>query len=293
MWRSRRLSAAGLRAAENLAHSLHKGSNIYHDKTSSVRVLEEIARAGPEWWCSECDEFLADLREAPNFPTDHFQKCPDHHLTLVVEGLDGVGKSTTTQGLAKKLGGKLMRTPSSKYELLRKKFRHLPEGLARAWYCGANYLAAVEIEAVCREQPAVIDRWWYSTCAMAIAGNCDHAPLPHESDVVYRWPGDLPQPDGSFLLTVDESIRLQRMKTRGDEKPAEALLARNQRMREFANKAYIRMGLLEIDTPTYMVAVNTILEVLEKSDSGTTKAKFKRTQAVPFTADEMKTVKPY
>ncbi|CUG91333.1 thymidylate kinase, putative [Bodo saltans] len=275
----------------------HRGYNVYHSKSACVAALSALQRANLPWWTPGCSRFVSRVANvavvhggdgggagglSPSSP-------PAAHPIVVVEGLDGVGKTTMTTALTQKLGGVLVRTPDPELEPLRALFRSLDEPLARAFYCGANYLAAAQVTEAVLTTPVVLDRWWCSTCAMTLAGKpgCTVLGLPPATDPIYQWPSDLPAFDVGVLLQVDEAIRRLRMKRRNDENEEEALLAAKVEMRDTAMEAYRRFGLLTtVDIPNYMVAVNHTLDlVAQKGFSVRPNAK--------FIAEELAKVLPY
>ena len=266
-----------------MAHALHRGFCIYHRKADCVAVLSALRATRPSWWDSECDEFLTKVDRVPIVSRQSHHTYP----IIGVEGLDGVGKTTITKDLAEKLGGALVRTPHPQLEPLRAKFRRLDEPLARAFYCGANYLAAPETLELTRKQPVVVDRWWCSTCAMALSREGNPSRLPPAGDPVYEWPRDLPTMSLGILLDVDEAIRIGRMKKRGDEIEEEKKLAANEGLRRAAMLAYRNMNVLEnVNAPNYKSAVNDILDLLE------TKVKFTH-NVKKYSAEEVRTLPPF
>ena len=130
------------------------------------------------------------------------------HLILV-EGLDGVGKSTT-KALATKLSAELIRSPPkipdpvvSKSDL---RIRMDETGPLEYYRCG-NFHASLLAR---KNRPVVLDRYWPSTASFAVLDN------PHPGwEPIGTWPSGLVEPDIMFLLTVDEKNRLKRMKNRG------------------------------------------------------------------------------
>lgn len=62
-----------------------------------------------------------------------------------------------------------------------------------------------------------MSRFWHSTAAYAIATAISGpvCNLPAKGSEVYRWPGDLFQPNLVVLLTLDPEERRRRLKDRG------------------------------------------------------------------------------
>jgi UMP-CMP kinase 2 len=271
-----------MKSVLTLAASLHRGRFVYHKKESCEKVLAATRLCRPAWWDRDCEMFFDRVVAAPIAVRTDFT-----HPIIVLEGLDGVGKTTITAALAAKLNGApVIRTPDPALEPVRAKFRVLDESVARAFYCGANYIAAPEIVAATQTGPVVVDRWWCSTCAMALSRDGHPDALPAVGDDVYRWPSDLPEMTLGVLLDVDEAIRVGRMKKRGDEIPEEAKLAANAELRRAAMTAYERSGLLtKVNAPNYMAAVNSILDLL--------KGKGYASQAAKYSEREVQATPPY
>ncbi len=88
-------------------------------------------------------------------------------MFIVVEGLDGTGKSTTAKALASALNGIFLNTPLDKFKIVRPAMEDIygDESLARQLFyastaiCSSNRVSQALKEAKC----VVIDRYWYST----------------------------------------------------------------------------------------------------------------------------------
>jgi len=86
---------------------------------------------------------------------------------IVIEGLDGTGKSTTAKTLAKALGGKFLTTPLDKFKAVRPELEEIysDESLARQLFyastavCSSNRVS----EELAQHDCVIIDRYWLST----------------------------------------------------------------------------------------------------------------------------------
>lgn len=193
-------------------------------------------------------------------------------VSVILEGLDGVGKSTAVSRLADKLGAQVMRTPPDSMRSFRAHFDDIsPENSVRrkAYYEVGNFVAGVEMEKAVKEGTSVVmDRYYASTMAYLI-GREDggDAPLPPLGDSVYDWPPTLPKPTVMVVLTLPEATRVSRRAHRTDvaETPEEALLRTKPQIPERINEAYRRFGCIEValdasDGPDEVV--NKILQVV-------------------------------
>ncbi|KAH9577846.1 Thymidylate kinase-like domain [Trypanosoma melophagium] len=269
-------------------------ASVFHNKATCVEVLQGVERLRPSWWTPSCTQFLRRVEKLPpmgSTTTVPLNSSPKEKKVLIVlEGLDGVGKSLVSQTLVRKLGGdraQLMRTPDPAYNDIRELFRVQDEKTARAFYSAANYLAAWDaFHPTDQRQFIVFDRWWCSTCAMALANTYNLASLPPAGDVVYQWPQDLPKPDVGVFLYVEEHIRQARIRRRAPEDAEERRLREQQEMRAVAMEAYRRFGLLTyVHVSTYRSAVNDILAILRKRGV--------QHNAVPFTNTELAETHPF
>lgn len=131
---------------------------------------------------------------------------------IVIESLDGVGKTTLVRNLAAALGGIAMSMPGPAIKPLREQI-HSVLGDARIAHA-LFYLAIAAAEgararaAADAGQSVVMDRFLASTIAYARARGV-------EADFDALLPA-LPRPDVSVLLTLDEDERVRRLGARGE-----------------------------------------------------------------------------
>jgi len=165
---------------------------------------------------------------------------------IILEGLDGSGKSAMSRRLASKISAEKCSTPPESIKHLRTFFDNHSE-LRTAFYSLGNYIAALEISCILTEKPVVVDRFWHSTTAYALAQEVANDPnklsLPQVEDDIYKWPSDLLKPDIVILLNVSEEVRLERHSRRHPESVTlqEKLLKDDTKFREDVLKAYTNM----------------------------------------------------
>lgn len=88
-------------------------------------------------------------------------------MFIVIEGLDGTGKSTTAKALAKKLGGIALNTPLDKFKDVRPQLEDIyaEESYGRQlFYASTAISSSKQVELELMHNPAVVlDRYWLST----------------------------------------------------------------------------------------------------------------------------------
>ena len=249
------------------AARIHKGRNVYRSAAHCSLLLNALATAG---WrkevCSELAERLRAIQPPYLVPrADSRKTAPTYYPIIVLEGLDGVGKTTVVRHLSERIGGCALATPDPALDDLRAQFRVAPEPIARLFYCTCNYLGAATIVDKAMRSPVVVDRWFASTNAMALAAAVvgeakQPLPDPETEGAAYAWPVDLPSPDVRVVLDCPEDIRLKRMQGRGGANREEERLAADRALREAAMTAFARQGYRKVMVPNYMIAINEILD---------------------------------
>nr|ACO52064.1 Probable thymidylate kinase 1 [Aquarana catesbeiana] len=226
-----------------------RGSAVYSSLQDVLSVLRESAKVIPE------AEKLLKCMDLGNIPEK------GSHPVIVIEGLDATGKSTLTESLKQHLKATLLRSPPDSISRWRKTFDDETSLIKRAYYALSNYVAAVDIAKASEVSPVIVDRFWHSTAAYAIAteigGNIQN--LPDHHHVVYQWPEDLLKPDLVILLTVSDEERIHRIRKRGlQETQEEKELEANSMFRQKVEEAYRRMenpGCVVIDAGASREAV--------------------------------------
>lgn len=188
--------------------------------------------------------------------------------SIVLEGLDGIGKTTTAYALAKRLNGIFKKTPPPEIEHERKAYDHGgDEHLRRKFYMKGNYLVGKQVEAlVNNEEVVVIDRYLCSTVAYKLGKSNEN--LPNIDDKVYQWPVDLYKPNVMICIKMNEASRLRRrqMRISADETAEERELRLNGEISKRINEVYSRMGCILLDiteedsTDEIVVKIEAIIE---------------------------------
>ncbi|NWX81477.1 CMPK2 kinase, partial [Nothoprocta pentlandii] len=204
------------------------------------------------------------------------ERCPrqprkGHFPVIVVEGLDATGKTTLTESVKDALNAVLLRSPPPCISQWRTIFDNAPALIRRAFYAAGNYILASEIAKASTQSPVIVDRYWHSTAAYAIAteinGKVEDLPPTHHE--VYQWPEDLLKPDLVLLLTLSPEERTRRLRGRGLEKTKEeAELESNNLFRQKVEESYRRMvnpACQEVDaSPSKEEVLKTVLQLIKK-----------------------------
>ncbi|KAI3367680.1 hypothetical protein L3Q82_026519 [Scortum barcoo] len=209
-------------------------SDVFYSFEEAYEVIKQCGDIIPE--ATSVLELLpsrAEARGRPDFPV------------IVIEGLDATGKTTLTESLRDSLGATLLRSPPQCLSPLRARFDQEPPLIRRAFYALGNYITAEQIGQEAMKTPVIVDRFWHSTAAYAIATAVSGpvCNLPAEGLELYRWPSDLLQPSLVVLLTLDPEERKRRLRDRGQGKTEEEQeLDHNQLFRCRVEEAYRRIS---------------------------------------------------
>ncbi|XP_050988487.1 UMP-CMP kinase 2, mitochondrial [Labeo rohita] len=221
-------------AAEHHPSTLNiRNSDVFYCMHEAYEVLQE------------CTDIIPESKEVLKLVDEQLETSRgDGFPVIVIEGLDATGKTTLTEALRESLNATLLKSPPQCLASFRQRFDSEPPLIRRAFYALGNYITAAHIGKESLRAPVIVDRYWHSTAAYAIAtavgGRVENLPKPGSE--LYQWPEDLLKPNLVLLLTVSPEERLRRLRDRGQDKTVEeAELEINQLFRLKVEEAYKRI----------------------------------------------------
>ena len=136
------------------------------------------------------------------------------HCFVVIEGIDGVGKTTVAELLASMLNAELIKTPLPPFEAFRTFYDECGNPTARfLYYLSVVVLSSSKIHEILEKRDVICDRYIFSTIAYDYAMGVDANIID-----INRLPIIIP--DCSICFTVEETVRYQRLVGRkGHVKP--------------------------------------------------------------------------
>lgn len=161
---------------------------------------------------------------------------------MAIEGVDGVGKTTCAQILAKRVSGYYYKTPSRIFEKMRKEIDTLGNLRLRfIFYLASVFHATYEIRKLLSEQPVICDRYVWSTIAYHRALGVDLSYIKFE-----RLPILLT--DFSIYLWADERTYIQRLIHRGPSSSSDKELEINRALQQKIHREFLSLPVRPIDT---------------------------------------------
>lgn len=173
---------------------------------------------------------------------------------IVIEGIDGVGKTTCAELLTNEMGAILYKTPSGVFEKIRKGIEDLRDNQVRfTFYLASVFHASSEISKLVSQQPIVCDRYIYSTIAYhrGLGVNLSHIDF-ERLPIVF--------PDFCFYFYATENVCEQRITGRkqGINSASDIALEKDKNLQRRIHQEFLKLPMISIDTSK--LTVNEVCE---------------------------------
>ena len=163
-------------------------------------------------------------------------------LFIVIEGMDGVGKTTITKLLARDLNAITYKIPSSELNGIRDTIDNSNKYARFFYYLSSTYHASQNIKSAIKVGKSVVcDRYYPTTLS---AYDDEVISLINSEPIIDK----LYKPDFCFLLTVSEEERIKRLNKRGYLSNDDIESIDNPSSREAQMSKYYQMDMIRIDT---------------------------------------------
>lgn len=163
---------------------------------------------------------------------------------VVIEGIDGVGKTTCAKSIADKMNAFLYKTPSGIFEKTRKEIEKLKDNQVRlAFYLASVIYASNKINKLVPHQVVICDRYIYSTIAYHKALGVDLSYINFKKLPILF-------PDFCFYLYATEKERRQRMAHREQSiaSASDAALEENEILQQKIHQEFIKLPIIPVNT---------------------------------------------
>lgn len=168
-------------------------------------------------------------------------------LFIVLEGIDGAGKTTCAKILAEKLKGRYYKSGGQFFEKIKGDIEELNNPQIRfSFYLTASICASTEISKILLNKHVICDRYVDSTIIY-------HKALG--ADLGYIEPYKLPiiLPDFIFYLYAREDVVRQRLKHRNIKTPMDIALEKNRNLQQKIHEEFLKhQTAIKIDTSNMM-----------------------------------------
>ncbi len=160
---------------------------------------------------------------------------------IVIEGIDGVGKTTCVPLLAEKIQAACYKIPSGLFKRTRAEIDASADVQVRfSFYLTSVFHASIEIGKLLLSQNVVCDRYIFSTIAYHLALGADLFYL-NIAKLPILWP------DYSFYLCAREEVRRRRMALRPGLSPSDVVLERDIELQRRVHQEFLKFPLTIID----------------------------------------------
>jgi len=190
------------------------------------------------------------------------------HLFLVIEGVDGAGKTTIAKRISTVIGGKYIKSPPEPFAMIKQRVLETATPVARfTYFISSNVQISALAKRLLNETHVVSDRYIWSTLAY-------HAAIENISPIelkkmVMPLVRVIKMPDYVIFLTVSREAQLQRLKGRLDDELQRSLLMSDQFQRRLRQayrsvKSFFDVKWIEIDTSRKSISgvIRTVEQII-------------------------------
>ena len=175
---------------------------------------------------------------------------------IVIEGIDGVGKTTLCKKLSKELNAFYFHTPFKPFKRLKNNIEELKNPSIRFYYYLTSVLACTPLlESILKESSIVCDRYIWSTIAY-------HRALGVDTSCIQIDKLPIIKPDHSFYIYLNEEERRKRINTRQKKSKADYEIERNLNLLQNIHFEFIKLPVTCIDIGG-LNKNNTVSKVIE------------------------------
>lgn len=176
---------------------------IYHSLDSIFRILRSPKYKDMPEVKELIDAFTQDARLA-KLPL----RSPLYPF-IEIEGIQTSGKVTVGRRVADVIGAVYLSSPPDALYPYRTLFERFNGTLRGLYYSLCNYALANKARRILVRSPVIINRYWHSQAAFALAlAETEGLRIPSHS-YLYRWPDDLLRPNAFFFLQYSHARRIE------------------------------------------------------------------------------------
>lgn len=188
---------------EEVDYPEYRKYGIYHSLDSIFRVLKSPKYKDMPEVKELIDAFTHDAKLSKI--TLHRPFYP----FIEIEGIQTSGKVTVGRRVADVIGAVYLTSPPDSLYPYRNLFERLNGTLRGLYYSLCNYALANKARRILIRSPVIINRYWHSQAAFALALAETEGLRTPSNSYLYRWPDDLLRPNAFFFLQYSHSRRIE------------------------------------------------------------------------------------
>jgi len=189
----------------------------------------------------------------------------DPNIFIIIEGIDGTGKTTIAKQLAEEINGQYIKSPPPPFDKIKQHVLETATPMARfTYFLCSNIQLSVLAKTLLSKSHVVADRYVWSTVAYHAA--IERLSVRTPIKLIASFRKFLLMPDLVIFLTVQRQVQLTRIKKRSDNSLQRGLLLSNEFQLRLM-KAYrdveelFEVPLLRIDTTNK--SISAIIDIIK------------------------------